>query len=796
MAGEWKQTTCAFCTVCCGLEMKVEDNHIIDVRPDPNNRRSRNYCCRKGRSARFYQENPDRLRHPLKRVGDEFVEISWDQAMSEIASKTQQLLDKYGPSSLTTIGGAGANAFGPAVYQAALTGELGITNSFNPTGCEFMCYFWANGNLTGRQARFLEPDEERMEALVLWGSNAYVSHMMINARRNIREISESPDRKLIVIDPRLSETARMADIHIPLRAGTDALMLRAMIALIVKEGWHKQDYLDRYVKDFDRVKPWFDGFDIEDACRVIQVPYQQLYDLCKVLTGCRWGVHPDLGIFMGRHNTMSCTLLNILMCVCGVMLEPGGNVVQKTIINVPDSDWNDPKTRRLRATGFRPVSSVYPAGCFAPEVLTDDPERIRGAFCLMSNPVRSFPDSNMVAKALERLDLLVVDDIVFNETAEYADYVLPAKSVYESYDFSPFMWEYPDTHVFVKRPVIEPEGDLRETGEFYLDLADAMGLIPPIPKSLYDAADRAAATGDRMKYLRALIGYVIRHPKNFDKLVYIVGRTLGRSMGSPQLASYWAALLLATDDMLKASCARAGYKPRGVFSGLARIPGLNALAGIDIMDQVFQAVYEDPDGALFARADVYNEHDNVLYPDKLMRLYSEEMNDYLHYITPESERDALDGNGQFPFALSAGIHKDGGHNGWMRNPETYQYRNPWTMEINADDAAELGLHDGGKARLITKTAEAVVDVECSYETSRGYVTIPHHYGFTTAGRTDGIGANLFTGSDELDPVTGDPVWRFIPCRVEANKMQCSGTHSHACVALAQPGCRVTVARCG
>ena len=167
MAGEWKKTTCAFCSVCCGLEMKIDNNHIVDVRPDPDNKRSKDYCCRKGRSSKYYQENPDRLRHPLKRVGDEFVEISWEQAMQEIGAKTNELLKKYGPHSLSVIGGTGANAFGAVMLEANAMLKLGIKNNFNPTGCEFMCYFWNNGHLSGRQARFMEPDEERMETLVL-----------------------------------------------------------------------------------------------------------------------------------------------------------------------------------------------------------------------------------------------------------------------------------------------------------------------------------------------------------------------------------------------------------------------------------------------------------------------------------------------------------------------------------------------------------------------------------------------------------------------------------------------------
>lgn len=765
MSGEWKKTTCAFCSVCCGLEIKVENNHIVDVRPDPDNRRSKDYCCRKGRSSKYYQENPDRLRHPLKRVGDDFVEISWDQALREIGDKTNELLKKYGPHSLSVIGGTGANAFGPVLLEANAMMKLGIKNNFNPTGCEFMCYFWNNGHLSGRQARFMEPDEERMETLVLWGSNAYVSHMMINARETIREVSESEDKKLIVVDPRMSETARMADIHILLRAGSDALLLRAMITLILEKGWQHQDYLDKYVKDFDKVKPWFEGFDVKAACEVCNVPYEKLVELCKVLCTTKWGMHADLGIFMGRHNTMSCSLQNILMCVTGSLMTPGGSVILKTVINNPDDDWSSPKTRALKATGAMPVGGSYPWGSYAPEVLTDDPERIRASFVLMSNPARSFPDSDKVAEALQKLDLLVVSDIVTTETTQYAHYILPAKSVYESYDFSPFMWEYPNTHIFIKRPIIEAEGDVRETGEFWIDLMDAMGLMPKLPDYLYKAAEEAVASKNRMKYSGALIRYLATHPQNATMIFFIIGKTLGKAMGSVQLASYWAGLMLGTDKLLKEDCARAGHAVyRGKFNAISKVA--KPLAEFDMMDQIFQKIYDNPEGIVFAKADVNNNYSNILHKDHKLRLFTPEMDEYIRKITPDREREALYGNEEYPFVMSAGIHRDGGHNGWMRNHATHVYRNPCTMEINPEDAMELGLTDGGKARLITKTTEAEVDVEYSYRTSRGYVTVPHHHGFTVNGKTYGIGVNKLTGSDECDPVTGDPVWRYIPCRIE------------------------------
>ena len=319
--------------------------------------------------------------------------------------------------------------------------------------------------------------------------------------------------------------------------------------------------------------------------------------------------------------------------------------------------------------------------------------------------------------------------------------------------------------IFIKRPLIKAEGECRETGEFWIELMEAMGLMPKLPDSLYRAAEEAVATGDRMKYAGALVKYLASHPQNATMIFFIIGKTLGKAMGSVQLASYWAGLLLGTDKLLKEDCERAGHAVyRGKFKTISKFA--KPLADFDMMDQIFQKLYDNPEGIVFAKADVNNNYSNILHKDHKLRVFTPEMNEYIEKITPEKEKAALYGNREFPFVMSAGAHRDGGHNGWMRNHATHTFRNPCTMEINPVDARELGLEDGGKAKLITKTAEIEVDVEYCFRSNRGYVTVPHHFGFTVDGKTYGIGVNKLSGTDECDPVTGDPEWRYIPCRIE------------------------------
>jgi len=745
---KWEKTACAMCSQSCGLEMEIENNRIINVRPDPDNPHTKNYCCRKGRAAKYFQHNVDRLNYPLKRVGKEFVRISWEQAFKEIAEKQKEIMQKHGPRATAVVGEFLAASHGGGAMAAAFRKLVGTQYNYTPVGVEFMGMLWSHGKILGGNY-WLEPDEDRTEVLVLWGSNSYVSHQMVNSRKTIRYFSEDPNHLVITVDPRVSETARMSDMHVALRPGTDALLMRAMIALILKEGWQNQAYLDRWVSDFDRVRHWYEDFDIEGACRVAGVPYEQIKGLCKILTTRKWGVHPDLGLFMGRHNTLSSFLLATLGCVCGMLLVPGGNVIYPGFLKTGRApDENNPKVWRTIATNRFPIVGSYPAGVLPEEIMSDNPDRLRSVLFSMTNPARSYPDSKAQEEAYSRLDLMVAMDICRTETGSHAHYLLPCKSAYEMYDFSIFQYKYHETFCQLRHPVVESEGERKETSEIWLGIIDAMGFIPPIPDSLYEVAHNKT----RLEFMAELIGFIKANPTYEPLISVIVATTLGKAMGSVNKAMLWLTLMNASEGFKKA-VGRAGFKP-----------------GPAMMDDVFQALIDHPEGVVIGLIDLNDIEDNFKYithQDHKIHLYHEVMDEYIKNVTPEKEAESLDPTKEFPLIMSAGRHADAGHNGVMRNPETYHFRNPGTLALNPEDGEELGIKDGQRVRVTTEAGSAEIEAELTYQTQKGYVLISHHFGFNFNGKTYGIGVNSLTSARHLESVTGNPIWRYVPCRVEA-----------------------------
>jgi len=265
--GTMHKTGCVLCPQNCGLEVEVENNRIVKVRGDKTNVRSEGYVCRKGMNIANHQHNADRLKYPLKRVGDRFERISWDQAIDEIASKLKAIIGQYGPKSFAYMGGGGQGCHFEAAFGVRLMRGLGSRYHYSPLCQEFSGLFWVTGRMYGRQPLIVEIDAEETDYLLVFGWNGMQSHQIPQAPKQLQRIAKDPDKILVVIDPRRSETARIANLHLSIRPGTDALLMKAMIAIILQEGWENRDSIERHTSGLEDIKGLFMNFDARQAVR-------------------------------------------------------------------------------------------------------------------------------------------------------------------------------------------------------------------------------------------------------------------------------------------------------------------------------------------------------------------------------------------------------------------------------------------------------------------------------------------------------------------------------------------------
>ena len=743
--GEWRKTGCVLCAQNCGLEVFVEDNRITKVKGDKSNPRSKGYVCRKGVNLAYHQHHAQRLTHPLKRVGDRFEKISWDQAGDEIAAKLRSIIDTHGPRAFAYMGGGGQGCHFEAAFGVRLLRALGSRYHYSALAQELTGIFWACGRATGRQYLFTIPDEHGTDMLLAVGWNGMQSHQMPRAPLVLKGIAKDPDKLLVVIDPRKSETAAIADIHLPIRPGTDALLVKAMIAIILREGWHNREYIAEHVSGFELIEPWFRDFDVQAALRVCDLDYDQVRNLCFEMGRRKWCLHTDLGVYMNRHSTATTYLYVILMGLCGRICSPGGNIIPGHLMPIgAHTDDRDPSTWRTVTTGFPALMGVFPPNVMPEEILSDHPERLRAVLCCQSNPLRSYADTTLYEKAFEKLDLLVTCELAMTETAALSHYVLPARSGYESWDGTFFAWTFPEIYFQMRPPIVEPEGEQREVSQIILSIADRLGIIPDIPESLYRAAKE-----DRLTFGMELMKYAQEEPAALKNMPFILAKTLGAEMGSANLAALWGLLQVAPKGFRR-HAARAGFTP-----------------GLTMGDEIFQAIIDHPEGLITGICDPENNFEMIRTDDGRVNLHIPEMAEWIGSIDADTEQRALEPNPDYPFILQAGRHMNMNANTLMRNPLWNEERRACTLMMHPRDAGALNFSDGQTVRVITEAGEAEIELEISDRTRKGQFIIPHGFGLLYEGSTYGVNVNRLTKNTHRDRFAATPLHRYVPCRVEA-----------------------------
>ena len=348
----------------------------------------------------------------------------------------------------------------------------------------------------------------------------------------------------------------------------------------------------------------------------------------------------------------------------------------------------------------------FPPNVMPEEILTDKTDRLRAVLVSGSNPLRSYADTSAYEKAFNSLDLLVVVDVAFTETAALAHYVLPARSAYEKWDGTFFAWNFPEIFVQMRRPVVEAEEECMEEGEIYTRLADRLGLLPEIPQTLYDSA-----FGDRMNFGMQLLAFAQSEPRAMKFMPFILGKTLGKALGSVNLAALWGMLQVAPKSFRENAC-RAGFSP-----------------GLTMGDEIFKAILDHPEGIWIGKCDTSNPLNELRTEDKRINVLIPELAKAVTGIEVKSEEIGLGMNRDYPLILAAGRHMDYNANTIMRDPAWNEGKSKvCTLMMHPNDATALNLRDGQMVRVTTEAGSEDVELEVSDAARRGQVVMPHGFG--------------------------------------------------------------------
>lgn len=755
MSGSWEKTACILCECNCGLEVQLggEGNrHFTRIRGDKAHPASKGYACEKPHRLDFYQNGPDRITSPLRRKDDgTFEEIDWDTAIRDITERLTAVRDEHGGDTIFYFGGGGQGNHLPAAYSVATRRALGSRYRSSALAQEKTGEFWVGGRLMGSITR---ADFEHCEVGLFIGKNPWQSHSIPRARVTLREIAKDPKRSLIVIDPRKTETAKLADIHLQVKPGTDAWLLAALGGVLVQEDLIDHEWLGQHV----------DGAqDPIAALREIPVAeYSEIAGVSEELvreTARRIGkaesvaVFEDLGIQMNRFSTLNSYLNKLLWILTGNFAKRGAQYVPATIVSVAgnlEKLGAGAECKRSPVAGERIISGLTPCNSIPAEILTDHPKRYRAMIVESSNPAHSMPDSQRMREALSALDTLVVIDIAMTETARLADYILPTPTQFEKAEATFFNLEFPHNYFHVRQPLFEaPEGVLPEP-EIHARLCEALGAYTD-----EDLAPlHAAAAQGRAAYIPAFFGNVLSNPKLAPLAPVILYRTLGPYLppGMQSAAVVWG-LVHQYAAKFPDSLRRAGFEG----------------GGFEPPEKLFDAILENPSGVVFAVDEYEDGWSRVVTPNGRIHASIPELLEELSTL-----RDATPGTGDasFPFVLSAGERRSFTANTIFRSPEWRKKDPEGLLRINPQDATELGVADGDRVRLSTKRGAVEVPVELSEMMQPGHVSLPNGLGLdhrTQDGdlvRT-GVAVNELTSVEDRDWLAGTPWHKHVPARIEA-----------------------------
>ena len=751
----WEPTACILCENNCGIEVQLggdDGRQFARLRGDRANPVSKGYVCQKAGRLNHYQNSRDRVLSPLRRRPDgSFEEIDWDTAVREVTRRLAEVRDRFGGESIFYYGGGGQGNHLPGFYARSTLRTLGSVYRSNALAQEKTGEMWVAGQMVGAHTR---GDFHRCEVGIFLGKNPWQSHGIPRARVTLRELAKDPERCLVVIDVRRSETADLADIFLQVKPGTDAWLLAAMLGVLLEEELTDREFVARRTDGFDDVRPHLEQVDVRAACSACGVPEDLVREAVRrIARASSVSVFEDLGVQMNRNSTLVSYLQRLLWMLTGNFGKEGAHNVPTSIVPITAARSSGPRTTPV--TGAPVIAGLVPCNRIADEVLTDDPKRFRAMLIESANPVHSLAESRKMRAALRALDCVVVIDVAMTETARLADYVLPATTQYEKAEAVFFNFEFPENAFFLRRALLPPPatdkaGPLPEP-EIHCRLTEALG---GISAGQVEELRTALQDGGRAAFAAAFKAAMRANPRLAGTAPALLYRTLGKTL--PADAKSGAALWSAAQI-----CARR-------FADSVRRAGIE---GDDdqLGDALFDAIIDSPRGLVFS-----------VDPPEVSWKRVQTATGRLQLAIPElfeaiDELAAVDGpaitSEAFPLVLSAGERRSFTANTIYRDPRWRRKAREEALALSPNDAATLEIGDGDLVRLVTSQGATDVPAAISDRMQDGHISLPNGLGLDypdeTGRRTlDGVAPNELTDAADRDPIAGTPWHKSVPARLE------------------------------
>lgn len=816
---DWHKSACILCECNCGIEIKLDGRKLSRIRGDKDHPASGGYTCEKALRLDFYQNGRHRITTPLRRAADgTYEEISWDTALSEIAAKLLAVRARHGGDKIFFYGGGGQGNHLGGAYGKALMAALGAKYYSNALAQEKTGEMWVDGKLYGGHTK---GDFEHAEVVLFLGKNPWQSHSFPRARPTLKAIAADPERAMIVIDPRRSETARLADFHLQVRPGTDAWCVSAMLAVLVEEDLLDHAFLRAHTTGLAPVLAALATIPVTEFAAHCGVPEELLRTATRRFAAARSATtYEDLGIQQAPHSTLVSYLNKLLWILTGNFGRPGTMYLHSTLAAVAGTG-GAPKGKPAKgiskqwrkvvaettARGATALSALLPTLATAP--VTAAPTRrltrtllrtavpaLAGNLGGMGGGSAAGGKTTPVTGARIIAGLVpcnsITEEILTDHPdrfrAMWIDSSNPVHSLADSERMRTAMRSLELSVVIdvaltetarVADYVLPASSQFEKWESTFFNVEfphNTFQLRPPVldplpgtraESDIYTGVIRELGLVDP-----ALVDRLVRARENGTDTFALT--FFSAVAGNPSLLNLAPYLLHeALGPHLPAGAANAatlwGAAHLCAFANPAAVRRAGFTGtGIEPGERLFDAILTRHAGVTFT-VDTWDDvWAYVKRRDRRFTVHIPELIaelDQLRVTPPDFTTD------EYPFTLSAGERRAFTANTIIRDPGWRRRGGDGELRISPADAAELALRDGTRVTVITETGRATAVVEISDMMQQGHLSLPNGMGLDT---TDGSGAPIRTGvaANELtsverrDRFAGTPWHKNVPARIE------------------------------
>lgn len=711
---------CNLCEAICGLEFKVRDGKIVSIKGDAADPLSRGHICPKAVALQDLHEDPDRLRRPQKRVGESWVEVGWDEALDDIADRLAAIHRTHGANSIAAYqGNPSVHNWGNMTHASAFLGPLKTRSRYSASSVDQLPHQLVAYWLYGHQLLLSVPDIERSRYILMFGANPMASNGSLwtvpDFRKRLKEM-QARGGKLVLIDPRRTETAEVADEHHFIRPGADAAVLLALLNTIFSEHLAQPGRLAAFTEGLDEVANLVRPFTPERAAKISAIGADDIRRIAREFAASGAGAaYGRMGVSTQAHGTLCQWALAMLNIATGNLDREGGMMFPHPamdLIKGPGSKPGHYGVWKSRVRGLPEFGGELPVSVLAEEILTPGDGQVRALITIAGNPVLSTPNGRQLEQAFGALEFMVSFDYYRNETTRFADYILPPTSALEHdhYDiifhhfamrntakYNPAIFPKPagqlhDWEIFVRlgrrlRTHLNPDAKKPLLQRLQARIKDEIMLRMP-PHCMLDIAVRSGAYGKRSPYDLSL-AKLKAAPHGID---------LGPLQ--PEL-------------------------PRRLFSRDKRIHCLN-----------------EPLTAELARYD--------------------------RALSEQEQQAPVAGE-----LWLIGRRHVRSNNSWMHNAQRLVKGKPrYHLFMHPADLTERGIEDGQIVRIASRVGSVDVQVQATEDIMRGVVSLPHGWGHTRPGvqqriaqANAGQSVNDLTDDRHVDPLSGNAALNGVAVKV-------------------------------